>query len=129
MVTAKTASGSNQLRRLILAAHQRNHLPHHVLLILHMPRDPPPWRHIPVVPTLRIYRIDTKELRPPMLELIVDGPNHAAIFKLEESPAGSREHNRRQTVMPKDQQFHLAPQRRREPFVVFALHPASSLLV
>src|SRR5579872_7327209 len=106
----------------ILLPHQRNHLVHQVVLILHMSCDPPPRRHVAVVPALHIDRIDAEKLQIAGLDLPPYRADHVPVFKLVEAPARRRKHQYRQAAMTEDEQLHLPTQAAGIPLVILAMH-------
>ena len=122
VVSAERAPGGGHVPARVLLLHQRHYLVQDVVLILHVPGDPPAWRYIAVVPTLGIDAIDAIKLQSPGFDLVPKRADHAAIFKLEESALGGRKNDRRQASMTEDQQLHVPPESRRPPLVIFASH-------
>ena len=57
-----------------------------------------------------------------MFQLVMNGVDHPAIFKLEEASAGGRKDQSGQACMTEDEQFHVAPEGWGGPSVVFAFH-------
>ena len=55
-----------------------------------------------------------------MLEFVLDGVDHAAVFELEEAAAGGGKDNRGDAGVAEGEELHLAAQRRGEPFLIFA---------
>src|ERR1700733_3359379 len=110
---------------------ERQNLLHQILLVLDVTSDAPARRNGAIVPAFGVDRVDTEELQAAVFELVVDGVDHAAVFKLEEAAAGGGEDEDGQASVSEDEQFHVAPESGGEPFVVFAFHafpPASALL-
>ena len=86
--------------------------------------------------TARLYQLSEstestqKSCRLAVFELVVDGVDHAAVFKLEEAAAGGGKDEGGQACVAEDEHLHVAPEGWGEPFVVFAFHrlPSASLM-
>ena len=65
----------------------------------------------------------------PVFQLVVQGADHAAIFKLVEAPAGAGKDEHGKAGVAEDEQLHVAPEGGGRPLVIFAFHclPSASL--
>ncbi len=93
VIAAEAASEGRDVRASV-GANVWHHFAHEILLVLDVAGDSPARRDCAVVPALRIDRVHTEELQLAMLELVLHGGDHAAIFKLEEAAAGCGEDER-----------------------------------
>ena len=130
VIAAEAATDGRELAALILLVEERKNFLHEVLLVLHVAGDAPAWWNGTVVPALGVDRVDADQLKVAVLEFVVDGVDHAAIFELEEAAAGGGKDKCRRATVAEDEQLHVAPESGRRPFVVFAFHrlPSASLM-
>ena len=63
-----------------------------------------------VVPAFAVDRVDAEELEVAVFELVLEGADHVAIFKLVEAAAGCGEDDGGIACVPEDEQFHIAPE-------------------
>ena len=122
VIATEAGANGGKLNGLVLLANQRQNLLHQVLLVLHVTGDAPARRDVAVVPAFGVDRVDAEQLQAPLFEFVMNDVDHAAILKLEEAAAGGGKDERRNSRMAEDEQFHVAPKRGGEPFVVFAFH-------
>lgn len=120
VVAAEAAADDGEVGELVVLADEGEDLLHDVLLVLDMACDAPAGADVAVVPALGVNGIDAEELEVSVLEFVLDGVDHAAVFELEEAPAGGGKNNRGDAGVAKGEEFHLAAERRREPFLIFA---------
>jgi predicted alpha/beta superfamily hydrolase len=130
VIAAEAAADGGELSALVLLTKERQDLLHQILLVLHVPRDPPSWRDGAVIPAFGVDRVDADELQVAVFEFVVDDIDHTAVFKLEETAAGCGKDEYGKAGVPEDEQFHVAPEGWGEPSVIFAFHvsPSASLM-
>jgi hypothetical protein len=108
VIAAEAGADGAEAGVLVLLAYEGTDLVHDVLLILDLTGDSPTWRDVAVVPAFVVDRVDAVELKVAVFELVVDGVDHAAIFKLEETALGGGKDNRWKTCVSEDEQLHIS---------------------
>jgi hypothetical protein len=90
------------------------------LLVLDVAGDASARADVAVIPALGVDRIDAEELEGSVVELVLDGVDHATVFELEEATARGGKDDHRNAGVAEGEELHLAAERRREPFLIFA---------
>ena len=88
MISAETASGHRQLRRVVFPAKERQELVQDVALVLQVPQHAMPRMCALVVPALGIDGIGTEDLQFAAFDLGRQHADHRPIFVLEKLPHG-----------------------------------------
>ena len=120
VVAAEAAADGGEVGELVVLADEGQDLLHDVLLVLDVAGDAPAGADVAVVPALGVDGIDAEELEVSVVELVLDGVNHATVFELEEAAAGGGKDDRGNAGVAEGEEFHLAAERRGEPFLIFA---------
>src|ERR1700694_5855633 len=87
-----------------------------------MTLDPLSWVHGPVVPALLVDTVQTIQTNVAGCNGVGKCTDHAAIFKIEESPKGGRKDQHRQARMPEYKQLHVPAKAWTIPAVILAIH-------
>ena len=103
MVAAKAATDCGQAGHPIAGADEGDNFVEEVLLVAEMPGDARAGNNRAVVPALCIDRIDAEELETAAFDLVLDRANHAKVFKIEETAAGSGKSERRDSGVSEDE--------------------------
>jgi len=110
VVAAEAGADGAEARVLIHLADEGHDLIHDVVAVLDLAGDAPAGQDVAVVPAFAIDRIDAEELEMAVLELVVEGADHLAIFELVEAAAGGWEDDGGIACVSEDEQFHIAPE-------------------
>src|SRR5271170_3952954 len=112
MVAAEAGADGAEARVLILLTDERDDLVHDVLLVLHLTGDAPTGWDVAVVPAFAVDRVDAVKLEVAVFELVLDGSDHLAVFKLVETAAGGGKDDGGIACVAEDEQLHVAPEGR-----------------
>jgi len=76
-----------------------------------MTRDAPARLHVAVVPALGVERVHAVKLDLPIVDLVADRGDHAAVFKLVEARLRTGKDNDGDATVSEGQQLHVPAQK------------------
>lgn len=128
MIAAKAATDGGQAGHSVAGADERNNFIAEILLVAEVAGDSGAGNDGAVVPAFGIDGIDAEELELATLKFVLNGADHAIVFKVEKASARGGKGERGGSRMPEDEQFHLPPESGRQPLVIFTVHWAGSIV-
>src|SRR5258706_5412608 len=93
-----------------------------VIVVLSMSPRPRARMDAVVVPAFSIYTVYAAQLQPSTFQLFTEYTHHAAIFPLVILALGGWENQHFCPAVTKNQEFHIAVQRRAVPTAIFTVH-------